>query len=44
MRRVRELLTQDAPGLYSADLDQRLRAEFKGLVQATLVPPQGWTA
>lgn len=44
MRRVREILTRDSPGLFSADVDARLRAEFKGLVTAELTPPAGWAA
>jgi trimethylamine--corrinoid protein Co-methyltransferase len=44
MRQVREILTQDSPGLFSPDVDARLRAEFKDLAFGELSPPPGWAA
>lgn len=44
LRRVREILTRDSPGLFSPEVDARIRAEFKDLVFATLRPPEGWSA
>jgi trimethylamine---corrinoid protein Co-methyltransferase len=43
MLRVRDILTRDAPSLFSHDVDARLRSEFAGMVAATFAPPEGWT-
>jgi trimethylamine--corrinoid protein Co-methyltransferase len=43
MRRVRDILTREAPTLFSPEVDARLRAEFAGMVAATFTPPEGWT-
>jgi trimethylamine---corrinoid protein Co-methyltransferase len=43
MLRVRDILTRDAPSLFSPDVDARLRSEFSGMVAATFAPPEGWS-
>jgi trimethylamine--corrinoid protein Co-methyltransferase len=43
MRRVRDILTRDAPGFFSPEVDARLRAEFPDLGPGLMVPPAGWT-
>ncbi len=43
MQRVRDILTREAPSLFSPEVDARLRAEFAGLVAADYAPPEGWT-
>src|SRR5262249_60664406 len=43
MQRVRDILTRDAPSLFSPEVDARLRSEFTGMVAATFAPPEGWT-
>jgi hypothetical protein len=43
MQRVRDILTRDAPSLFSPDVDARLRSEFAGMVIAEFAPPEGWT-
>lgn len=43
MQRVRDILTRDAPSLFSPDVDARLRAEFPAMVAASFEPPEGWT-
>lgn len=43
MRRVRDILTRDAPSLFSPDVDARLRQEFAGMICAEFSPPEGWT-
>jgi trimethylamine:corrinoid methyltransferase-like protein len=43
MLRVRDILTRDAPSLFSPEVDARLRQEFVGMVAATFAPPEGWT-
>ena len=43
MRRVRDILTREAPGFFSPDQDRELRAAFAGLLAAELRPPEGWT-
>jgi trimethylamine--corrinoid protein Co-methyltransferase len=43
MQRVRDILTRDAPSLFSPEVDARLRAEFAGLLAADYAPPEGWT-
>jgi trimethylamine--corrinoid protein Co-methyltransferase len=43
MQRVRDILTRDAPSLFSPEVDARLRAEFSGMVAATFESPGGWT-
>jgi trimethylamine--corrinoid protein Co-methyltransferase len=42
MKRVKEILTQDNPAVFSKDLDQKLRAEFVGMVAGDSLPPEGW--
>ncbi|MGD0610686.1 MAG: trimethylamine methyltransferase family protein [Anaerolineales bacterium] len=42
MRRVREILAQPDLAVFPAELDQRVRAEFPGLVSGDLVMPEGW--
>jgi trimethylamine--corrinoid protein Co-methyltransferase len=43
MLRVRDILTRDAPSLFSPDVDARLRQEFAGMICAEFSPPEGWT-
>jgi len=43
MLRVRDILTRDAPSLFSPEVDARLRSEFAGMVVAEFAPPEGWT-
>jgi trimethylamine--corrinoid protein Co-methyltransferase len=43
MLRVRDILTRDAPSLFSPDVDARLRREFAGMVAAEFAPPEGWS-
>ena len=43
MLRVRDILTRDAPSLFSPDVDAHLRREFAGMVAAEFAPPEGWT-
>jgi hypothetical protein len=43
MLRVRDILTRDAPSLFSPEVDARLREEFAGMIAATFEPPAGWT-
>ncbi len=42
MRRVREILTQDNPAVFSPEVDARIRAEFEDLVAGETIPPHGW--
>jgi trimethylamine--corrinoid protein Co-methyltransferase len=43
MRRVRDILTRPNNAGFSAELDQRIRQAFAGLVMAELKPPAGWS-
>jgi trimethylamine--corrinoid protein Co-methyltransferase len=43
MLRVRDILTGDAPSLFSPDVDARLRREFTGMVAADFAAPEGWS-
>ncbi len=43
MLRVRDILTRDAPSLFSPDVDARLRQEFAGMIAAEFSPPEDWT-
>ncbi len=43
MRRVQDILTRDNPGLFSAEVDARVRATFAGMVAGDSRPPEGWT-
>jgi trimethylamine--corrinoid protein Co-methyltransferase len=43
MRRVRQILTEDAAALLSPEADARLRAAFTGLVAGEMSPPSGWS-
>jgi trimethylamine--corrinoid protein Co-methyltransferase len=43
MLRVRDILTRDAPSLFSPEVDARLRQEFAGMIAAEFSPPEGWT-
>jgi len=42
MKRVRDILTRENSAVFSADVDARIRAEFKGLVAGDSVPPSSW--
>ena len=42
MKRVKEILTQDNPAVFSKDVDQKLREEFVGMVAGDSLPPEGW--
>jgi len=42
MRRVQAILGQASPAVFPAELDQRIRDEFPGLVSGELVMPEGW--
>ena len=42
MKRVREILTKDAPALISPEIDAQIRAEFEGIVSGELEVPEGW--
>ncbi|MGH2627696.1 MAG: trimethylamine methyltransferase family protein, partial [Anaerolineales bacterium] len=44
MRRAREILTRDAPGFFSPELDAAIRRRFPGIVGGEYAPPPGWTA
>jgi trimethylamine--corrinoid protein Co-methyltransferase len=44
MRRAREILTRDAPGFFSPELDEAIRLRFPGIVGGEYAPPPGWTA
>jgi trimethylamine--corrinoid protein Co-methyltransferase len=43
MRKVQDILTRDNPGLFSPEVDARVRAAFAGLVAGDSRPPEGWT-
>jgi len=43
MLRVQDILTRDNPSVFSADVDERIRAEFAGIVGGELAPPPGWS-
>jgi trimethylamine--corrinoid protein Co-methyltransferase len=42
MLKVREILCRDNPAVFSAEVDARVRAAFKGLVAGDSRPPAGW--
>ena len=42
MQRVKDILTQENPGTFSADVDARIRSEFIGMVAGDSIPPEGW--
>lgn len=42
IRRVKEILTQDNPAVFSKDVDQKIREEFVGMIAGDSLPPEGW--
>ena len=42
MARVKEIMANNTASLLSADMDERIRAEFAGLVSGNLEMPEGW--
>ena len=42
MSRVKEILTRENPAVFSADVDQQIRAQFSGMVSGDSTPPEGW--
>lgn len=44
MRKVKEILTQDNPAVFSKEVDHQLRQQFVGMVAGDSVPPEGWQA
>jgi len=42
MQRVREILGRPSLAVFPAEVDDRLRRAFPGLVPGNLVPPNGW--
>ncbi len=42
MRRVKEILGQENPDVFSADVDAQVRSRFSDLVAGDSVPPKGW--
>ena len=42
MNRVREILSHASPAIFSAEVEARIRAEFKDLVPGDLKMPEGW--
>jgi trimethylamine---corrinoid protein Co-methyltransferase len=43
MRKVQDILTRENPGLFSPEVDARVRTAFTGLVAGDSRPPEGWT-
>ncbi len=39
LKQVREILTQDNPAVFSSEVEERIRSEFKNLVPGDSVPP-----
>jgi trimethylamine---corrinoid protein Co-methyltransferase len=44
MQRAREILSRPNPALFPAEVEERIRAEFPGLVAGNLEMPHGWDA
>lgn len=44
LRKVKEILTQDNPAVFSKEVDQQIRDQFIGIVAGDSVPPEGWKA
>lgn len=42
MKRVKSILTQENSAVFSPEVDDRLRAEFAGMVLGDSTPPDGW--
>jgi trimethylamine--corrinoid protein Co-methyltransferase len=42
LQKAREILTRDNPSAFSPEVDDRIRAEFLGMVAGDSVPPEGW--
>jgi len=42
MNRVRDILSHAGPAVFPAEVDTRIRAEFKDLVPGDLLMPEGW--
>jgi len=42
MKRIREILAQGNPAVFSQEVDARIRGEFKNLVAGDSVPPASW--
>jgi trimethylamine--corrinoid protein Co-methyltransferase len=43
LNRAREMLSRASPAAFSADVESRIRVEFKDLVPGDLVMPEGWS-
>ncbi|MEX0787799.1 MAG: trimethylamine methyltransferase family protein [Anaerolineales bacterium] len=44
LHRAREILTRDAPGFFSAELDAEIHKRYPGIVGGEYAPPPGWVA
>ena len=42
LKRVKEILTQDNPAVFSDEVDARIHAKFEGMVAGDSRPPEGW--
>lgn len=42
LQKAKEILTRDNPAVFSRELDERIRAEFPGLVPGDAATPEGW--
>jgi trimethylamine--corrinoid protein Co-methyltransferase len=42
LRRAKEILTRDNPAVFPRELDERIRAEFPGIVAGDATTPEGW--
>ncbi|MGB3702900.1 MAG: trimethylamine methyltransferase family protein [Anaerolineales bacterium] len=42
MKRVKEILTQDNPAIFSPEIDAQIQAKFIGMVSGESKPPEGW--
>jgi trimethylamine--corrinoid protein Co-methyltransferase len=42
MKRVKDILTRENPAVLPADIDEKIRAAFPGIVAGDSVPPEGW--
>ena len=43
LNRAREILSRASPAAFPAEVESRIRAEFKDLVPGDLVMPEGWS-